>query len=194
MSYDFEFDATKTRLEDSLKARYEPGSMRPRLYETFNELGAPCDPRKFEWMYYAGMGSVGLHDTTEQVTKAALDLLNAGRIVPTFKESFYGIKDICLIQHFDDVRFGLITSGEIVIYDLLPKDVPNLPDPVIMPDESHSVAIAKLRERMNYPFPNYAVVIDESPLQLRGGPVIRPLITDPGLAAQRLRQMAFDKA
>lgn len=191
MSYDFKLHAAKSDLENRLKARYEPGPMRQRLYEVFKVASIPCNPTKFEWMYYAGMGDVALNDASQKEINAAKELLKDGVIVPTFEDNFYDIKDIRRIQHFDDVRFGLDTSDNIIIYDLGPRDLPDFPDLIIRPDAKHDAAIARLKGRMNTSLPNHAIVIDETPIQLRDGQIIRPLITDPHLADLRIRQIAF---
>ncbi len=92
MAYNYELDAAKARLQDKLKARYEPGPMRTRLYEVFEEAGQPVKEKKLAWMFYAGMGDVDLHDVPELEINAAETLLKDGIIVPTFDEDYYNVK------------------------------------------------------------------------------------------------------
>ncbi len=66
MSYDFALDASKSDLENKVKVRYEPGPIRHRLYEIFEEAGQPVARQKFAWMYYAGMGDVDLYDANKK--------------------------------------------------------------------------------------------------------------------------------
>ncbi len=193
MAYNYELDAAKARLQDKLKARYEPGPMRTRLYEVFEEAGQPVKEKKLAWMFYAGMGDVDLHDVPELEINAAETLLKDGIIVPTFDEDFYNVKKIRRLLHFDDVNFGLDENDGIVIFELvkwLPE--PDRPDLVIRPDEKYDAAIKKLRQRMDSTLDSNLALVDEKPLQLKGGPLIKPIITDTNRVGIMLRQRGLD--
>ena len=115
MKFDYNLDAAKTLLQDKLKARYEPGPMRPMLCEAFEKgITSP----KLQWMFYAGMGDVGFHDATDIDTRAAKELIKDGYLVTTFEYDHYSAK-YRTIKHFDDVNFGLEENGGIVIYELV---------------------------------------------------------------------------
>ncbi len=174
------------------KSQYEPGPMRPRLYEILQSAHKDVASPSYAWMYYAGMGDVALNDVTPVESSAIKELLDSGRLVPTFEEDFYGIKKIRLVQHFDDVNFGLDENDNIIIYDFASRVyLPDNIDPVIRPSEIHSAAIEQIKKRINFSVPSHAITVDKSPIQLHGGPVIRPLITNAHLTELRLRQREF---
>lgn len=193
MSYDFALDASKSDLENKVKVRYEPGPIRHRLYEIFEEAGQPVARQKFAWMYYAGMGDVDLYDANKKDVPAIQTLLKDGILVPTFEEDFYGVKNIRRLMHFDDVNFGLEKNGGIVIFELVKwLSTPDMPDLVIRPDEKYDAVISKLKGRMESSLPSHNALVDETPLQLKGGPLVHPIITDPNRVRVMMRQRGLD--
>lgn len=192
MSKTPEDNAVLDSILSKTKAQYEPGPMRNRLYETIEFNGVKPRRPRFEWMYYAGMGDVGLLKVSEPETKAVKELLAQGRLVPTFEEDFYGIQKIRHIQHFDDVKFGLDAQDNILIYDFARRiDIPDMPDPVIRPDGIHDAAIKQIKDRMDFSVASHTVTVDNAPIQLKGGPVVRPIITDARLIELKKRQQEF---
>lgn len=189
MAYDFAADAARQHLQDKLKERYEPGPMRPRLCEvTTPHATTP----KLQWMFNAGMGDISFHDVKKEETAAAKHLLEQGILVRTFEYEHYSSK-YRTIKHFDDVNFGLDANDGIVIFELtkwLPK--PYMPDLVIRPDEQYDAALKNLRTRMGFEPSIGKVLIDDTPLQLKGGPLVRPIITDPNRVRIMQRQRGLD--
>lgn len=184
--------AERQNLLSKTKAQYEPGPMRHRLYEVFEQHGKPLKTPSLEWMYYAGMGDVAMHKASAGESKAAKKLMEEGLLVPTFEHDFYGVQKIRQLQHFDDVKFGIDEQGEILIYDLGHSiDLSEFTDSVIRPDSKHDAAIAAIKRRMNFPVSSHAVCVDEAPIQFRSGPIIRPIITDANLIELKHRQREF---
>lgn len=211
MSHDYKLDAEKARLEDKVKARYEPGPMRPQLNEVLYHKKASYDPSplhtqthhhdspagsnallKLQWRFYAGMGETDFYDATDDEKTAAKALLSDGVLVKTFEYGSYYNK-ATQIKHFDDVNFGLDENGGIVIFELvkwLPE--PDRPDLVIRPDEKYDAVIKRLKSRMDTTLHNHAALVDETPLQLKGGPLVKPVVTDPNRVRIMMRQRGLD--
>lgn len=193
MSYDYKLDAEKARLEDKVKARYEPGPMRPQLNEVFyNHVTGKKEQPKLQWRFYAGMGETDFYDATDDEKTAAKALLSDGVLVKTFEYGSYYNK-ATQIKHFDDVNFGLDENGGIVIFELvkwLPE--PDRPDLVIRPDEKYDAVIKRLKSRMGSTLHNHAALVDETPLQLKGGPLVKPVVTDPNRVRIMMRQRGLD--
>ena len=188
MAYDFAADAARQHLQDKIKERYEPGPMRPRLCEvTARHATTP----KLQWMFNAGMGDIGFHDVTKEETAAAKHLLEQGILVRTFEHEHYSSK-YRTIKHFDDVNFGLDANGGFVIFELtkwLPE--PDMPDLVIRPDKEYDAVINRLKGRIDLPYP-HGITVDDDRLQLKGGPLIQPIITDPNRVRIMQRQRGLD--
>ncbi len=189
----FEAMADRIQLLDKTKNQYTAGPMRPRLYEVFEEEGKTLETPTFEWMVYAGMGNVELMPASAEEQASAKELIATGEIVPTFEEDFFGFKKIRLIQHFDDVKFGVDEDNNIVIYDFTHEiEAPIPPDPVLSFLEArHTPAVELLMKRLDFSVPHHAVAIDSDPIQLQGGPMVKPFILNADMIAIRYRQRAF---
>lgn len=183
---------TQESILERVKAQYEQGPMRSKLCEIFEVTEHTLPQPVYEWMYYAGMGEVAFNDAGKNEPPAIKKLLEQGRLVPTFEDDHYGIKKFRVLQHFDDVKFGVDEDGKLLIYDFMySADQPDIPDRVIRMDEKYDAVINQLKKRMDFSVPHHAVTIDNAPIRLRGGPVIRPVITDSGLIELRRRQKEF---
>lgn len=162
--------------------------MRPRLCEVFAISGQELAVVEYEWMFYAGMGSVDFRPASEDETAAVKDLLPTGAVVPMFEEDAdFGIKSFRRIKHIDDVSFGLTAQDEMILFEMTsPED---FPDFVIKPDGRYDKAIAQIKHRLAY---NRAVV--DAAIQLKEGPIVRPIILDQNMIELRKRQRHFDMA
>lgn len=185
MSNDIKVYVQQKSLLDKIKRQYEPGPMRPCLYEVFAKAGRKLDQPSYEWMFYAGMGDVDMHPAAPEEAVAACALIKECKLVPTFEENFWG-KFIRLVSHFDDVNFGMDDRDKVVMYDLATSE--GFPDTVV--DANEKVA-KKLTDRIDFSIPHHAVKVSERPIRLRNGSVIRPIITDAAQIAIQKRQEEF---
>lgn len=171
-------------LLNQIRSQNTPGLIRRRLYEIFEFNGARIPNTSFEWMTYSAEEGVEVRTVSDDEHNGAKALLRAGHLVRTFEEDFQGLKKIRLIEHFDDVRFGLDTDGEVVIFNFLPTDA--LPDPVIRPDKTHRSAVARVKLMIEQ---KQALV--DAPVRLTQGAAIQPVLTDPHAIEMRRRQASF---
>lgn len=171
----------RRRLLDSVKHQSEPGAMRRRLYEIIGDTPTPA----YEWMFYAGMGNVDMMPAKEPEVAAVQSLIEEGRLLSTFTESFYGIKTIRLIQHFDDVNFGYKDDDSLVIFRLSSHE--GFADEIITPDKRFDAAINALKMRIEY-----SKTLVDAPITVTdktGNHNIRPIITNTNFIELRSRQI-----
>jgi hypothetical protein len=184
MSSDPRSAAERDRLLDRLKTRYEPGAMRPQLYQTASrETGQP-DIFKFQWMFYAGMGEVDFHPAKPEEAKAAQELLESGAALAIPSSPFYyGFDLLERVKLLEDVQWGLTPGGEAIIFNL--TDKPDGKDEVIKID-AYSPAIVELRQRLHY---NRA--FPDRPITLNDGTPVVPIQFEKQEAILRKRQDAL---
>ena len=170
----------RENIYNRLLYRHNPGAMRPRLYNTLEEHGKSVNGLKLQWMYYAGMGDVALHDhLQEQEKKAALSLVKDGLLVPTLEENFYDVAKIQQLTPFDDVQWALDSEKSFVIFELSHNEhFPDIPDTVIRPDERHDAAIAELKYRAQFST-SIGKTWVSTPITLKDGTEIHPILTNP---------------
>lgn len=185
--FDFAADARRNRLLEKLKRQYEPGPMRPRLCLVYEEGGIMLEQPKLAWEFYAGMGDTALHDLQPEEAQTAQELLQSGKIVPCGTDTIYGQTNFFVIKHFDDVNWGKLQNGELIIYEMAHHT--NFPDTIIHPGPMQEAAVNVLAHRMEYA--DFADISYSDPIRLRSGEVIQPIITDRNVSAMLQRRQDF---
>lgn len=176
--------ADRDRLLDRLKTRYEPGAMRPQLYQSAEPLGHGQEALRFHWMFYAGMGDVAFHPASADEQRAATELLDSGYIVATPASTpLDGLRLMERVNLIEDLNWGITAGGQPITFTL--SDKPGGRDHVIKMDE-YSPAITELRNRLRYDRA-YA----DKPIVLNDGTPVVPIQFEKQEAILRKRQDAL---
>ncbi len=168
--------SSSTTTLERIKGQTVSGKKIPLLLcEVFERSGKKLEQPSYEWMY--AHGESPLHKTSYDETVIIRKYLESGEIIQTFEGYAYSSAAVFhQIQHIDNVKFGMREdNGGIVLYELTDQNVTqaNLTDSFIDMQEAHIPAITRIDEQLS----EQSLTVEDTAIQLRGGPIIRPIIS-----------------